>query len=76
MSAVLLQYVIAVSSALTATTMVYIAREANEARKTIYDNEERSMVNRAVLRQEGMAEPITDDPTKGNSWCLASVCSE
>jgi len=66
-TAALLQYIIALSSALTATSVVYIAREAHEARKTVYDNEERSMVNRAVLRREGMVDPITEGPTQGDS---------
>jgi len=56
--AALLQYIIALSSALTATAVIYIAREAHEARKTVYANEERSMVNRAILRREGMLGPI------------------
>lgn len=62
------QYVIAVSSALTAATMIYIAREAHEARKTIYDNEERSMVNRAVLRREGLVGRLEQrDGNGGNT---------
>lgn len=56
-----LQYVIAASSALTATGVAYIAREAHEARKTIYDNEQRSQVNRQVLRREGMYRPLNPD---------------
>ena len=58
MSAPVVQYVIACSSALTATCVVYIAREAHEARKTIYDNEQRSQVNRKVLRREGIYRPL------------------
>ena len=58
MPAALLQYIIALSSALTATAVIYIAREAHEARKTVYANEERRMVNRAILRREGMLGPI------------------
>ena len=58
MTAALLQYVIALSSALTATMLVYIAREAHEARRTIHQNEERSMVNRKALRREGMVGPL------------------
>ena len=67
MSAVLLQYVIALSSALTATGVAFLVREVHAARKTIYDNEKRSEVNRAVLRQEGLypkvigPEPIEED---------------
>jgi len=60
-----LQYVIALSSALTATGVAYIAREAHEARKTISDNEERSVVNRAVLRREGLIHPIDRHGGKG-----------
>jgi len=56
-----LQYVIALSSALTATGVAFIAREAHEARKTIYDNEQRSQVNRAVLRREGIYRPLNPD---------------
>lgn len=59
-----LQYVIALSSALTATGVGYIAREAHEARQTISENEERSTVNRAVLRREGMFVPVTDRPPR------------
>ncbi|GAB7094094.1 hypothetical protein JCM30237_12460 [Halolamina litorea] len=66
--AAIVQYVIALSSALTASMLVYIAREAHMARKTISDNEKRSMVNRAVLRREGMYVPIDDQPpTEGGS---------
>lgn len=60
MTAALLQYVIAVSSTLTATMLVYIAREAHEARRTINQNEERSMVNRAALRREGIVGPLRE----------------
>ena len=62
-----LQYVIALSSALTATGVAYIAREAHEARKTINDNEKRSVVNRAVLRREGMYSPVTEPSREGES---------
>ncbi len=53
-----LQYVIALSSALTATGVAYIAREAHEARKTINSNERRSKVNRKVLKNEGIFRPL------------------
>ena len=62
-----LQYVIALSSALTATGVAYIAREAHEARQQIAENEERSVVNRAVLRREGMISPVTKRPKKEDS---------
>jgi len=58
-----LQYVIAASSALTATGVAYIAREAHEARKTIYDNEKRSKVNREVLRREDMYPKVVEPGT-------------
>jgi len=66
-AAALLQYIIALSSALTATAVIYIAREAHEARKTVYANEERSMVNRAVLRREGMVGPLEEASRQGDS---------
>jgi len=53
-----LQYVIALSSALTATGVAYIAREAHEARKTIAQNEQRSRINRKVLKREGILRPL------------------
>jgi len=61
-----LQYVIAFSSTLTASAVIYIAREAHEARRTINENEERSMVNRAILRREGIFTPI-EKPYEGDS---------
>ena len=61
----ILQYVIALSSALTAATLVYIAREAHEARRTINENEQRSMVNRAVLEREGIYRPIPPRSSTG-----------
>lgn len=66
MTAALVQYVIALSSALTAASVIYIAREAHEARKTVYANEERSMVNRAVLHREGMLDPANEPPGGGS----------
>lgn len=54
MSAALIQYVIAVSSALTALGVAYIAKTAHETHQTVYDNEERSVTNRQVLRREGL----------------------
>jgi hypothetical protein len=65
-TAALVQYVIALSSALTAASVIYIAREAHEARKTVYANEERSMVNRAVLHREGMLDPSNEPPRGGS----------
>jgi len=59
---VTLDWVIASSSALTASCLVYIAREAREVHRTISANEERSTVNRAVLRREGMLSPVHDRP--------------
>ena len=53
-----LDYVVASSSALTATCLVYIAREAHAARQTIAENEQRSRVNRRVLKREGMVKPL------------------
>lgn len=58
----ILQYVIAFTSTLTATGVVYIAREAHEAHQTIADNEERSTTNRAVLEREGIYPPAPSRP--------------
>jgi len=50
---------------MTAATLVYIAREAHEARRTINENEQRSMVNRAVLEREGIYRPIPPRSSTG-----------
>lgn len=51
---VVLQYVIAVSSVLTASGVIFIAKEAHQTHQTVYDNEERSLTNREVLQREGL----------------------
>ena len=56
----ILQYVIALSSALTAAFVGYIARTAHGTLKTIEENEQRSTVNRKVLRREGMYVPLKE----------------
>lgn len=67
----LLQYVLTVSSTVTATGIVYIAREAHKARNQVEandrrsrENKRRSTQNRRVLYREGLLKPSQRRPVE------------
>ncbi len=49
-----MDFVIALSSTVTATAVVVGVREIHQTRQTIEQNHERSRTNREILREEGL----------------------
>ncbi len=49
-----MDFIVAVSSAVTATGVLVGVRELHQTRRTIEQNHERSRTNREILREEGL----------------------